>query len=122
MRTIIIGVSCMLAACGSAPEASEGESLGEQADTLELPCSAYQQEQLINSGNWVVCGTRPFAQYTNFQFTNQTGSSISVRLQSGPDLVYWTLPAWSTTNKSRQYYGGFVRIEPVSSSIRVLMW
>jgi len=121
MRPAIIGtVACMLAACGPAQESDEIEAIESQTDTVELGCSAYQQAQYIVPGNWIVCGTRPFAQSTAFTFTNNSGRTATVRLQSGPDLIYKDLGP-GTTWWWHQYYGGFVRIEPVNGPIFVKM-
>lgn len=121
MRLAIIGATCLLAACGPAQESEELDALGEQAEALELPCSAYSQSEYIASGNWIVCGTRPFGNYTNFFFTNAMGYDTQVRMQSGPDLTYLTVPT-SGLSWSHKYYGGYVRIEPVSSNMFVSMW
>ena len=117
LRSAIIVATSFLAACGPVVEGDELEPLGEQTDALELPCLAYTQAQHIASGNWIVCGTRPFDQTTAFTFTNIAGRDVNVRLQSGPrDIVNLTVPAWpATTWWWHKYYGGFVRIEPNGS-------
>jgi hypothetical protein len=122
VRAFIIGATCLLAACSPAEEPDSLEQPGERAEAIELPCTAYLQGQNISAGNWIVCGTRPFATYTNFHFTNPAGSDILVRMQSGPDLVYLTVPASGELVWSHQYYGGFVRIEPVNTSVTVGIW
>jgi hypothetical protein len=117
---ILSAVAFTLTACGPAQESAEIEATESQTATVELGCSAYQQSQYIVPGNWIVCGTRPFAESTTFIFTNNSGSNATVRLQSGPDLVYKTFSPGATW-WWHQYYGGYVRIEPVNGPIFVKM-
>jgi hypothetical protein len=116
------GLACNDSDAG--PEAPEElEQLGEQAEALELPCAATSQFQYISAGNWIVCGTKWFDNYTYFDFKNETGSEIQVRLQSGPNLKYVTVPAFTHIQQKYKYWGGLVRIEPVgNSSVFVRVW
>lgn len=113
MRISLVVALGLLTACGAPSEADVLENAGEQSEALDVPCTAYRQAEYLAPGYSTVCGTRPFDQSTAFTFTNRSGTSTTVTLQSGPDLVRLSVPAQpATTWWWHKYYGGLVRITP----------